>query len=99
MTVFQTGTTHVVYFIANKPFSYNEDFNVSAQSSGLQRVQLLKPDIRSPHFPSDTWTFDVTAPSVSQQLSSILFFFCLFLSFIQTLRKSRADNVAGLFVS
>ncbi|XP_060594958.1 dopamine beta-hydroxylase-like [Ruditapes philippinarum] len=38
--------------------------NISDLSSGLQRIQLLKPDIKPHPEPEDTWTFEVTAPNI-----------------------------------
>ena len=46
------------------PFASLDGINVTALLPGLQRVQLLKPDLKVPKLPSDIWTFEVTAPNV-----------------------------------
>ncbi|KAJ8300513.1 hypothetical protein KUTeg_022032 [Tegillarca granosa] len=59
------GTTHLVFFVASnireKPLIGR---NVSDFKVGIQRVQLLKPDIEEPQLEPGTWTIDITAPSV-----------------------------------
>ena len=62
---FQNGTTHIVYFESQMPVVTLDGLNMTGLSPGLQRVQLLKPDIQEPEMPGDVWTFEVTTPSVS----------------------------------
>ena len=61
---FQNGTTHIVFFESETPLTSLDHMNITSLSPGLQRVQLLKPDIKEAELPSDTWTFEVTAPNV-----------------------------------
>ena len=42
-----------------------DGLNTTGLTPGLQRVQLLKPDIQEPEMPDDMWTFEVTTPNVS----------------------------------
>ncbi|KAL4219402.1 hypothetical protein ACF0H5_021982 [Mactra antiquata] len=60
------GTTHIVYFMSSEvnENSISGRLNVSYQEHGLQRVQLLKPEVRKTPLPKDTWTFEVTAPNI-----------------------------------
>lgn len=60
----QDGTVHLVYGILEQPFASLEAINTSALQTGLQRVQLLKPDISVPALPPDTRTMEVRAPDV-----------------------------------
>lgn len=60
----QDGTVHLVYGILEQPFPSLEAINTSALQTGLQRVQLLKPDIAVPPLPPDTRTMEVRAPDV-----------------------------------
>ncbi|XP_045209562.2 dopamine beta-hydroxylase-like [Mercenaria mercenaria] len=64
--ILDRGTTHVIYFASSQSM---ESFlsglvNTSDLSSGLQRVQLLKPELNLTPLPEDTWTFEVTAPNI-----------------------------------
>lgn len=60
----QDGTVHLVYGILEEPFQSLEAINVSSLQTGLQRVQLLKPNISIPALPSDVRTMEVRAPDV-----------------------------------
>ncbi|XP_008068990.1 dopamine beta-hydroxylase [Carlito syrichta] len=60
----EDGTVHLVYGILEKPFQSLEAINTSDLKTGLQRVQLLKPDIPIPAMPSDTRTMEIRAPNV-----------------------------------
>nr|KAF6483919.1 dopamine beta-hydroxylase [Rousettus aegyptiacus] len=60
----EDGTVHLVYGILEQPFPSLEAINTSALQTGLQRVQLLKPDIAVPPLPPDTRTMEVRAPDV-----------------------------------
>lgn len=53
-----------MYGILEQPFSSLEAINTSALRTGLQRVQLLKPDISLPALPADVRTMEVRAPDV-----------------------------------
>ncbi|WAR30866.1 DOPO-like protein, partial [Mya arenaria] len=59
---FDTGTTHLLYIIGAAPFKIS-NANLNQSKHGLQRVQLLKPDIPPNRLPGDMWTFEVTAPN------------------------------------
>ncbi|XP_052788523.1 dopamine beta-hydroxylase-like [Mya arenaria] len=60
---FDTGTTHLLYIIGAAPFKIS-NANLNQSKHGLQRVQLLKPDIPPNRLPGDMWTFEVTAPNI-----------------------------------
>lgn len=54
----------MVYGILEEPFRSLEAINSSGLRTGLQRVQLLKPNITFPATPSDTYTMDIHAPDI-----------------------------------
>ncbi|KAL5011858.1 hypothetical protein ScPMuIL_010409 [Solemya velum] len=58
------GTTHIIFFISDGQPTHVDSMNITALNPGIQRVQLLKPELKKPNFPDDTWTFDVIAPKV-----------------------------------
>ncbi|XP_011786505.1 PREDICTED: dopamine beta-hydroxylase isoform X1 [Colobus angolensis palliatus] len=60
----EDGTVHLVYGILEEPFQSLEAINSSGLRTGLQRVQLLKPNITFPAIPSDTCTMDIHAPDI-----------------------------------
>ncbi|XP_032489906.1 dopamine beta-hydroxylase [Phocoena sinus] len=60
----EDGTVHLVYGILEEPFQSLEAINVSSLQTGLQRVQLLKPNISIPALPSDMRTMEIRAPDV-----------------------------------
>ncbi|KAK2120557.1 hypothetical protein P7K49_001943 [Saguinus oedipus] len=60
----EDGTVHLVYGILEKPFQSLEAINTSGLRMGLQRVQLLKPDIPNPALPSDTYTMEIHTPNI-----------------------------------
>lgn len=60
----QDGTVHLVYGILEQPFPSLEAINISILQTGLQRVQLLKPNISTPTLPSDMLTMEIRAPDV-----------------------------------
>ncbi|XP_077821097.1 dopamine beta-hydroxylase isoform X3 [Macaca mulatta] len=60
----EDGTVHLVYGILEEPFRSLEAINSSGLRTGLQRVQLLKPNITFPATPSDTYTMDIHAPDI-----------------------------------
>ncbi|PNJ45204.1 DBH isoform 2, partial [Pongo abelii] len=61
---FADGTVHLVYGILEEPFRSLEAINGSGLQTGLQRVQLLKPNIPEPELPPDTYTMEVQAPNI-----------------------------------
>ncbi|XP_032868020.2 dopamine beta-hydroxylase isoform X2 [Tyto alba] len=61
---FGDGTVHLIYGILEKPVHSLQAINISAIHRGLQRVQLLKPNISIPELPSDMKTMEITAPNV-----------------------------------
>ncbi|XP_066435842.1 dopamine beta-hydroxylase [Eleutherodactylus coqui] len=60
----EDGTVHLVYALLEKPFQSLSAINVSLLQRGLQRVQLLKPEVHTPQLPKDVITMDVRAPNV-----------------------------------
>lgn len=55
---------HLIYGILEKPVRSLQAINISALHGGLQRVQLLKPNISIPQLPRDMKTMEITAPDV-----------------------------------
>ena len=60
----QNGTTHVIFLSG---FGFPKNIDTSSYEVGLQRVQILKPDIPDVTMPDDVITIDVTNPQVSQK--------------------------------
>ncbi|NXU50434.1 DOPO hydroxylase, partial [Turnix velox] len=60
----EDGTVHLIYGILETPVPSLQAINISAIQRGLQRVQLLKPNITVPKLPSDTKTMEITAPNI-----------------------------------
>nr|XP_020744109.1 dopamine beta-hydroxylase [Odocoileus virginianus texanus] len=60
----EDGTVHLVYGLLEKPLRSLEAINTSGLHTGLQRVQLLKPNISQPALPADTRTMEIRAPDV-----------------------------------
>ncbi|KFQ99299.1 Dopamine beta-hydroxylase, partial [Opisthocomus hoazin] len=60
----EDGTVHLIYGILEKPVPSLQAINISAIHRGLQRVQLLKPNITVPELPSDMKTMEITAPDI-----------------------------------
>ncbi|NWR33857.1 DOPO hydroxylase, partial [Tachuris rubrigastra] len=60
----EDGTVHLIYGILEKPVPSLQAINISAIHRGLQRVQLLKPNITIPELPSDVKTMEIRAPDV-----------------------------------
>ncbi|NXY49014.1 DOPO hydroxylase, partial [Ceuthmochares aereus] len=60
----EDGTVHLIYGILEEPVHSLQAINVSAIRRGLQRVQLLKPNITIPELPSDMKTMEITAPDI-----------------------------------
>ncbi|XP_040488103.1 dopamine beta-hydroxylase [Ursus maritimus] len=57
----EDGTVHLVYGFLEEPFRSLEAINTSGLQTGLQRVQLLKPDISVPALPLDVRTMEIRA--------------------------------------
>lgn len=55
---------HLVFAVLEQPVSTLEAVNTSGLHSGLQRVQLLKPELPVPTLPPDTHSLDIRAPNV-----------------------------------
>lgn len=53
-----------MYGILEEPFQSLEAINTSGLQTGLQRVQLLKPEVPTPAVPADTLTMEIRAPDV-----------------------------------
>ncbi|NWX96946.1 DOPO hydroxylase, partial [Nothoprocta ornata] len=62
--VIEDGTVHLIYGILEQPVRSLQAINTSAIPTGLQRVQLLKPNISVPELPSDMQSMAITAPDV-----------------------------------
>ncbi|XP_068104131.1 dopamine beta-hydroxylase [Hyperolius riggenbachi] len=60
----EDGTVHLIYALLEKPFQSLSAINISTLHRGLQRVQLLKPEVRNPQLPRDVISMDVLAPDV-----------------------------------
>ncbi|XP_074150142.1 dopamine beta-hydroxylase isoform X1 [Sminthopsis crassicaudata] len=60
----EDDTVHLVYGFLDEPFSSLEAINTSAIQKGLQRVQLLKPNISKPTLPPDLEDMEITAPDI-----------------------------------
>ncbi|XP_052224126.1 dopamine beta-hydroxylase-like [Dreissena polymorpha] len=61
---FDTGTTHITYLMGEGRINDVIRIDVTKDVHGLQRVQLLKPEIRRAVMPENTWSFEITAPQV-----------------------------------
>uniref|UniRef100_A0A8D2LCD1 Dopamine beta-hydroxylase n=1 Tax=Varanus komodoensis TaxID=61221 RepID=A0A8D2LCD1_VARKO len=61
----EDGTVHLIYGILEKPVLSLQAINVSAVlQKGLQRVQLLKPQVHIPQLPDDLKALEIRAPDV-----------------------------------
>uniref|UniRef100_A0A8D1BZA1 Dopamine beta-hydroxylase n=1 Tax=Sus scrofa TaxID=9823 RepID=A0A8D1BZA1_PIG len=60
----EDGTVHLVYGILEEPVRSLEAINASGLQTGLQRVQLLKPNISVPALPADLQTMEIRAPDI-----------------------------------
>ncbi|XP_003795019.1 dopamine beta-hydroxylase [Otolemur garnettii] len=60
----EDDTVHLVYGILEEPFQSLEAINTSGLQTGLQRVQLLKPELPIPNLPSDMPTMEIRVPNV-----------------------------------
>ncbi len=62
--LFQSGTTHLVFFVSPGPLPGIMDVNVRELKPEIQRVQLLKSQLPDPEFPKDTYTFTMNVKNV-----------------------------------
>ncbi|XP_053414410.1 dopamine beta-hydroxylase [Nycticebus coucang] len=60
----EDDTVHLVYGILEEPFQSLEAINTSGLRTGLQRVQLLKPELPIPNLPSDMLNMEIRVPNV-----------------------------------
>ncbi|XP_001505587.3 dopamine beta-hydroxylase [Ornithorhynchus anatinus] len=60
----EDDTVHLIYAFLEEPSHTLEAINTSALQKGLQRVQLLKPNITIPKLPADMDTMEIRAPDV-----------------------------------
>ncbi|XP_039619224.1 dopamine beta-hydroxylase [Polypterus senegalus] len=61
----EDGTVHLIYGILAKPVKSLMMLNLSLSGTGIQRVQLLKPNISVPKLPYNVMTMEVRSPSVT----------------------------------
>ncbi|MGH0122748.1 UNVERIFIED_CONTAM: hypothetical protein FKN15_007079 [Acipenser sinensis] len=61
----EDGTVHLIYGVLDRPVTSLLALNLSLVNRGLQRVQLLKPNITNPELPPDVQTLEVLAPNMS----------------------------------
>ncbi|XP_045702029.1 dopamine beta-hydroxylase [Phyllostomus hastatus] len=61
----EDDTVHLVYGFLEQPLPSLEALNTSGLRTGLQRVQLLKPDIPTPALPADTRAREIRVPNVT----------------------------------
>lgn len=64
LLLLQDGTVHLIYGILENPVHSLHAINISTMYRGLQRVQLLKPDITIPVLPRDVKIMEITTPSI-----------------------------------
>nr|BAT68975.1 tyramine beta-hydroxylase [Ambigolimax valentianus] len=62
--VIDSGTTHVIFVESQTSSSPPFGTDITQVLHGVQRTQILKPDLPRPTFPPDTWTFEVVAPQI-----------------------------------
>ncbi|BFZ20585.1 hypothetical protein BsWGS_23624 [Bradybaena similaris] len=58
------GTTHVIFVESDSPSGLPFGSDVTRLRHGVQRSQILKPEVPSLELPEDTWTFDVRMPAI-----------------------------------
>ena len=62
---FQTGTTHIVFFVTPYVNAEPSDIALTSLGVGLQRTQLIKSQIPDPPIPDDVQTFTMTVDRVN----------------------------------
>ncbi|XP_036892512.1 dopamine beta-hydroxylase [Sturnira hondurensis] len=60
----EDDTVHLVYGLLEQPLRSLEAINASGLRTGLQRVQLLKPNVSTPALPADTSTMEIRVLNV-----------------------------------
>ncbi|CAG5122417.1 unnamed protein product, partial [Candidula unifasciata] len=60
--ILDNGTTHVIFVESDSSSGLPFGTDVTQLRHGVQRTQILKPEIASVDVPADTWTFDVKLP-------------------------------------
>ncbi|XP_052524243.1 dopamine beta-hydroxylase [Tympanuchus pallidicinctus] len=60
----EDGTVHLIYGILENPVHSLRAINISTMYRGLQRVQLLKPNITIPELPDNVKTMEITTPNI-----------------------------------
>ncbi|XP_055516298.1 LOW QUALITY PROTEIN: dopamine beta-hydroxylase [Leucoraja erinacea] len=63
--VIDSGTVHLLYGFLERPTASVETIDLRSVPRGIQRVQLLKPDIHPPALPTDVKVLEVLAPNVT----------------------------------
>ncbi|XP_066569223.1 dopamine beta-hydroxylase [Amia ocellicauda] len=63
--VIEEGTVHLLYGTLDRPVTSLQMLNLSLTNTGVQRVQLLRPNIPAPSLPPDVKTLEVLSPSVT----------------------------------
>ncbi|XP_056011248.1 dopamine beta-hydroxylase-like [Ostrea edulis] len=71
-----TGTTHIIFGVGNDIPRFGHPLPYSVKF-GLQRVQLLKPDLPEPDIPSDTWYFDIVNPNITIPAKETTYWWCV----------------------
>lgn len=64
LLLLQDGTVHLIYGILENPVHSLHAINISTMYRGLQRVQLLKPNITIPELPDNVKTMEITTPNI-----------------------------------
>ncbi|KAG8509447.1 Dopamine beta-hydroxylase [Galemys pyrenaicus] len=62
--VIEDGTVHLVYGVLEQPFRSLEAIDTARLRTGLQRVQLLKPNVSVPALPTELHAMEIRAPDV-----------------------------------
>ncbi|XP_067826121.1 dopamine beta-hydroxylase-like [Heptranchias perlo] len=63
--VIEGGTVHLLYGFLERPTASLESIDLRSMPGGTQRVQLLKPNTRTPTLPADVKVLEVLAPNVT----------------------------------
>ncbi|XP_069788258.1 dopamine beta-hydroxylase isoform X2 [Narcine bancroftii] len=63
--VIEGGTVHLLYGFLEKPTPSVETIDMRSVARGIQRVQLLKPNIQTPELPSNVKVLEILAPNVT----------------------------------
>ncbi|XP_078282138.1 LOW QUALITY PROTEIN: dopamine beta-hydroxylase [Rhinoraja longicauda] len=63
--VIDSGTVHLLYGFLERPAASVEAIDLRSVPRGVQRVQLLKPDLHPPTLPPDVKVLEILAPNVT----------------------------------